>query len=299
MRVKVACICCALLFFASCAAPKVINQSGKVAPKGNIVAGASYTANVPTKTIALAGGIVERNITDLINKDSITLDKNTTQINKAAIAYAIDPLGSGYDFYLRAGVATRFELGYKLAGKTHTFYSQYQFLGPTGQIGEKNDEKFYGSIGLQYSWQSYKLPSIFGEMQSRLGYEFSRRDFLLPVLFSISLGDEEEYGALSFGMAAAYTRIKYSTYPDNVYDDNGKPVFSLQHKQGFLSYGLFFNAKLGYRYIYVIPALSIFYQNYGNFKLINGENFQFKGFTLVPSLSVQLSLGNFEKNPIR
>ena len=280
-----------ILFLTSCAAPKVINQSGKVAAKGNVVAGASYTANVPTKTIALMGNIVKQNITDLANRDSITLNGNLENVNKAAIAQAIDPLASGYDFYLRIGVAKRVELGYKLAGKANTFNVQYQFLGPLGNVGAKEKQRLYGSVGLQYSWQSYRLPSFFGEIQNRLGYKFGRNDILLPIIFSYSFGNEEEYGALAFGLAASYSNISYTTQPERIFDTNGKPVFAENHKESFTSFGGFINVKAGYRYVYLVPALSFFYQNYGSYKLLNGSEFMFKGFTFVPSVSLQIQVG--------
>lgn len=280
-----------ILFLTSCAAPKVINQSGKVAAKGNVVAGASYTANVPTKTIALMGNIVKQNITDLANRDSITLNGNLENVNKAAIAQAIDPLASGYDFYLRVGVAKRVELGYKLAGKANTFNVQYQFLGPLGNVGAKEKQRLYGSVGLQYSWQSYRLPSFFGEIQNRLGYKFGRNDILLPIIFSYSFGNEEEYGALAFGLAASYSNISYTTQPERIFDTNGKPVFAENHKESFTSFGGFINVKAGYRYVYLVPALSFFYQNYGSYKLLNGSEFMFKGFTFVPSVSLQIQVG--------
>lgn len=276
--------------FAACTAPRTINQSAKVTPKGNIVAGMSYTANLPTRTIGLMADIVEENVKDLANKDSITLDENFYRINKAATAFAVDPFGSGYDFYLRAGVANRFELGYKRAGKANAFTAQYQFLGPTGQVGEKQADRVYGSIALQYSWQNYKLPSFFSELQSRLGYDFKRSDILLPVIFSVSFGNEEEYGSLSFGAAAAYSRIVYTTLPDKIFDDNNIPVTGSRNIESFLSFGGFANIKAGYKYVYIVPAMSIFYQNYGTYKLLNDQAFSFKGFTIIPSLSLQFRL---------
>lgn len=291
MQIKKGFIFFVIVLCYSCAAPKVINQSGKVAAKGNVIAGASYTANVPTKTIALMGNIVKQNITDLANRDSITLNGNLENVNKAAIAQAIDPLASGYDFYLRVGVAKRVELGYKLAGKTNTFNVQYQFLGPLGNVGAKEKQRLYGSVGLQYSWQSYRLPSFFGEIQNRLGYKFGRNDILLPIIFSYSFGNEEEYGALAFGLAASYSNISYTTQPERIFDTNGKSVFAENHKESFTSFGGFINVKAGYRYVYLVPALSFFYQNYGSYKLLNGSEFVFKGFTFVPSVSLQIQVG--------
>jgi hypothetical protein len=279
------------LVLVSCAAPRVVNVSGKVTPKGDVVAGTSYTANLPTNTAKTMGKIVTGNVTDITNKDSITFDANFERVNKAAIAYAVDPLGSGSDFYLRAGVATRFELGYKLAGKANVFYGQYQFLGPTGKVGTKEKDKLYGSVGLQYSWQNFKLPGILSTLQSRLGYSFSRRDFLLPVIFSYSLGNEEEYGSIAWGLAYSYSQITYTTLPDRVFADNKTLVKGTKFKGGYGALGGFINAKLGYKYVYFIPALALYYQNYGSYQLLNGTEYGFKGVTIIPSVSIQFRFG--------
>lgn len=285
-----------ILLLSACAAPRVINQSGKVIPKGDILVGASYTANVPTKTAVLMGKIVEQNISDLANKDSITIDGNLETINKAAMAYAVDPFSSGYDIYLRVGIANRFEAGYKLAGKANTFMLQYQFMGTTGRVGAVGkQDQLYGSVGLQYSWQGYSLPHVFGQLQSRLGYSFKRNDFLLPLIFSYSFGNEEEYGSLAFGLAASYSKITYTTQPDGIFNDKNQPIKGVKNKEGYFSFGGFLNAKVGYKYVYLVPACSIFYQNYGTYKLLNGNSFMFKGFTIIPSISLQFRLGVDEK----
>jgi hypothetical protein len=58
----------------------------------------------------------------------------------------------------------------------------------------------------------------------------------------------------------------------------------------FSSFGGFLNLKLGYRYFYVIPALSVFYQNYGTYTLLNGASTSISGVTFVPSLGFQLRI---------
>lgn len=279
------------LVLISCAAPRTVNVSGKVTPKGDVVAGASYTANLPSNTIKAMGKIVTDNVSAVTNQDTIRLDDNFEKVNKAAIAYAVDPLSSGYDFYLRAGVATRVEVGYKLAGKANTFYTQYQFLGPTGKIGAKEEKKMYGSVGLQYSWQAFSLPNILSTLQSRLGYNFKRKDFLLPVIFSYSLGNEEEYGSIAWGVAYSYSSITYTTLPDRVLNDKNMPVKPTEYKKGYGAFGGFANAKLGYKYIYIIPALAMYYQDYGSYQLLNGTGYGFKGVTIIPSVSIQFRFG--------
>jgi hypothetical protein len=274
----------------SCTAPRVINQSGRVTPKGNFTGGLSYTANIPTATTGLLLDVAEQTVRDVANKDSIVLDNTVESINKAAVAYAVDPLGSGYDLYLRYGLFNKFEIGYKRAGSAHVFMGQYQFLSP-GDENAEVAEGLHGSIGLQYCSQKYKLPSKLEELQSRLGYSFKRKDLLVPLIFSYSFGPNEKYGSVAFGLAYSYSLVTYTTLPDRIFDDKGMPVFGKQHRRGYSSVGGFVNLKLGYEYVYIIPALSIYYQDYGNYHLIDGSTFHIKGFTFVPSISLQLTTG--------
>lgn len=287
----------------SCSAPRTITVSGKVTTPGNVVAGASYNASLPTATTKLAADLITKNIDDVVNKDTASFDANLERLNKAMLAYAIDPITTGYDFYIRVGIVKRFELGYKLAGNAHTFYSQYQFLGSTGTIppdSDKDDEEdeyfdlkkqFYASIGLQYSWQDYKLPNFLGTLQNRLGYTFNRKDILVPLAFSISFGPEEKYGSVAAGLAYGYTLLNYTSLPDRITIENNKLVTGLQNRKGYSSLGGFLNVKVGYKYVYLIPSLSIFYQNYGTYKLINGSSFRLRGATFVPAISLQVRIG--------
>lgn len=294
-------VLCVVLF--SCSAPRTITVSGKVTPPGNVVVGTSYNANVPTSTTVLATELVTKNIDDIVNKDTVDFDGHLERINKALLAYAIDPISSGWDFYIRVGIVKRFELGYKLAGNANTFYAQYQFLGSTGYIPRKNENddmpakqetpknQVYASIGLQYSWQNYQLPDYLGSLQSRLGYRFTRRDVLVPIIFSYSFGPEEKFGSVAGGFTYGYTQLRYTSLPDRVYIDNNKLITGVDNKKGYSSLGAFVNIKFGYKYLYLIPSLSIFYQDYGSYKLINGTSFRLRGTTFVPAISLQARIG--------
>lgn len=284
----------------SCTAPRTINVSGKTTPKGEVVAGASYNANLAGGTALLAKDIITQNIDDLKNKDTLRFDPSLERINKALVAYAVDPVSAGFDFYIRAGITERLEAGYKLAGKAHSLYAQYQFLGTTEKTGQKSDNPdkisqqfpgLYGSVGLQFAWQGYSLPGSLGDAQGLLGYSFKRRDILVPFIFSYSFGPGEKYGSLAFGAAYGYSFLKYSSLPTKIVIENNRPVTGKTNRSGYSSFGFFMNVKLGYKYIYAIPALSVFYQDYGDYELLNGKTFGFHGFTFVPSMSLQVRLG--------
>lgn len=283
----------AVLLTASCTAPRVINQSGRVTPKGNFTGGISYSANIPTATTGLLIDVAEQTIKDVAQKDSIVMDNTLQTINKAAVGYAVDPIGSSFDLYLRYGLFNRFEIGYKYAGSAHVFMGQYQLFGP--DESEEVADGLHASIGLQYCAQKFKLPNKLDELQSRLGYSFKRKDIMVPFILSYPFGPGEKYGSIAFGMAYSYTHITYTTMPDRIFDNNGMPVFGVQHKRGYSSVGGFVNLKLGYEYVYVIPALSFFYQDYGNYHLLNGSTFHLQGLTFVPSISLQLTTGHLIK----
>ena len=93
----------------------------------------------------------------------------------------------------------------------------------------------------------------------------------------------------------AHSWVNYGFAPNNVYLNTQKiPALPTQSRD-FSSFGGFLNLKLGYRYFYVIPAVSVFYQNYGDYALLNGASTSLSGVTFVPSLGFQLRIPNFSK----
>jgi hypothetical protein len=159
--------------------------------------------------------------------------------------------------------------------------------------GEKG---MHGSIGIQYSGQKSDLPSKVGldKLSSIFNYELSRKDILIPLAFSYSFGPEETYGNISFGVVYGHSSIKYGFNPSKVLvryaGNNLERIPSFSHKQSYSSFGAFINAKLGYKYAYFLPALSIYHQNYGTYNLF-GQQESYKGFTFIPSIGLQLNFG--------
>ena len=180
------------------------------------------------------------------------------------------------------------------------FDTQFQFLGPTGTpenpgVGATADV-WYGSIGLQYAGQSSEwVDKLFlGKLQPLLQFSAKRRDVTIPIIFSKSFGIEEEKGSIAFGVVYNYTSIRYGFEPGRLFRKFGgdvERINSLMEKNSFGSYGLFVNGKLGFKYVYILPALTIYYQNYGDYKLLNNASYSYSGFTFIPSLGVQASFG--------
>ncbi|GAB2775715.1 hypothetical protein HNQ93_002059 [Hymenobacter luteus] len=293
-----------LLVAGSCTAPRAIVSTGKVTPKGEFRVGGNVSFNAPTQTLGKLGSTIKSAAEDLANqasKDSVYYSQTVDNLQVAALAYILDPVRPSSDLYLRYGLAERFDVGYKYAFGSHVFDAMYQFMGPTGtpeNPGSRQAGATYGSIGLQYATQRAKLPNIpfLDNVNSLLGFKATRHDVLVPLVFSTSLGPEEEIGAISYGVVYAHSFVRYGLTPGNLYNGPGSGAVASRvpelptARRNFSSFGAFFNAKLGYRYAYFIPALSVYYQNYGEYQLLNNKTASLKGFTFIPSLGLQFRI---------
>lgn len=297
----------------SCVAPRSVLNSGKVTPKDNFAAGWQYAGNVSTAPLQKATELVGLNIDQIASTqnmlDTLTaadaelLNQNLEIIGQAAIAYAADPIGAGSQFYLRYGLVDRVDIGYKYASGAHVFDAQYQFLGPVGNVEDITDERWYGSVGVQYAGQKVSIPAWATPLQNAINFDFSRRDVMVPITFSYSFGNEEEYGAIALGLVGNYTRFKYSTFNTDfaqyINPDGSVNVLAIQavdQKSDIFAYGGFVNLKLGYKYVYVLPALSFYYQDYGQFQNVIGSSFHLKGWTFVPSIGIRARIGKSTRN---
>lgn len=288
----------AVLLVSSCTAPRNIIASGKVTTTGTFMAGFNASFNAATSPLSKIDD-VSRAAIDAIdsNRDSIFYNQSVATLTSGLLAYALDPVTVTSDFYLRYGVMERVDVGYRYASGAHVFDAMYQFMGSTGTAGQPGETGgMYGSIGLQYSGQSANLPSKLGlnRLSSIFRFDFARKDLLIPLVFSYSFGPEETYGNISFGVVYGHTNIRYGFNPSKVLVRNAGnaierlPAFN--QNQQFSSFGAFVNAKLGYRYAWIVPALSVYHQNYGSYNVF-GEQQQYKGLTFIPSLGVQIRFG--------
>ncbi|SNR69470.1 hypothetical protein [Hymenobacter mucosus] len=282
-----------MLAAASCTAPRAIVSTGKVTPKGEFKVGGNLAFNIPTSTISKTGSTLVEAAKEAASKDTVQFNGTIANLQVAALAYALDPIRPSTDFYVRYGALDRLDVGYKYAFGSHVFDAMYQFLGPVGTPERPGGQAgaTYGSIGFQYATQRAKLPSIpfLDNVSSFLGFRATRHDFIVPLVFSTSFGPEEEIGALSYGLVYSYSSLRYGFQPDNVYlgGTNSKIPALPTSKQGFSAFGTFINAKFGYRYAYVIPAVSVYYQNYGQYQLLNNQRTSLKGLTIIPSVGLQ------------
>ncbi len=279
----------------SCAAPRAITNSGKVTPHKQFRVGSNFSANISSSVATSIFDGAISTATDLINEDTVRLEESITTLEKVALSYSLDPIGSGYDFYIRYGLLDRVDVGYKFASGVHVFDAMYQFMGSTGTISNPGKQTINGSIGFQYSSQSYDLPFGFNKIQSLLGFKFNRKDILIPIIFSVPIGREEKFGAVSFGLAYNLSFIRYGFDPDNIYNrtlnsTNLIPVEPINGSKNYNSAGLFFNLKAGYKFVYLLTSVSMYYQDFGNYNTLNGKTMSFSGFTLIPTIGLQFNI---------
>jgi len=279
----------------SCTTPRTVTVTGKVTPRNQGTIGWNAALYVPTATPKYIYKGAESAIADYANKDTVIIDKVVINSNKMLYAYSLDPLKYTNEIYGRFGVYDHVDVGYKYVYGTHVFDTRYQFLGSTNTHDKPSDEKFYGSIGIQYSQNKYELLSKYkiNYLQDMMGYKFSRKDILIPLAFSRSFGKEEKYGAISFGAVYGHTFVKYSYLPiKTVKNAETKEDFKGLHaKQHYSSYGMFVTVKGGYRFIYAVVSLATYRQNYGDYILVNEQKFNMKGWTIIPSFGLQCYFG--------
>ena len=281
---------------ASCTAPRSVIHSGKVTPKGQFKAGFNMGGNIASEPIAQLGDITEAAVDAIANKEEVEYSEQIDVASKALMAYALDPVGTTFDFYLRYGVAERVDVGYKYATGVHVFDAMYQFMGPTGTPENPGVGDWYGSVGLQYSGQSSGIfdKLYLDKLIPVLEFSATRRDIVIPLVFSKSFGPEEEIGNISFGPVYNHTFIKYGFDPSRIVKDVGGeavPVEGVYAKKNFPSFGLFVNGKFGFKFVYVLPSLTMYYQNYGTYDFLEGKQFEFSGITVIPSIGLQANFG--------
>jgi hypothetical protein len=293
-RASVMALAAATLFAGACTAPRTIVSTGKVTPKGEFRVGGNLTFNVATETLSKTGSALKSAAQATVNKDTIGYSGTIDNLQIAALAYVLDPVRPSSDLYVRYGALDRLDVGYKYAFGSHVFDAAYQFLGPTGTVERPGGPAgaTYASIGLQFATQRANLPSLpfLDNIDDILGFRASRRDIIIPLVFSHSLGAEEEIGAISYGAVYSHTFMRYGFEPGKIFNGNVKVPVLLEQKVNFPSFGAFVNAKLGYRYVYFIPSLGVYYQKYGTYQLLNNKTASLSGLTVVPSIGVQFRI---------
>ena len=283
-----------LLSVGGCTAPRSVTQSGRVTPRNHFRVGTNYTFNFPTETtLALFDGLTTA-IDELAAAETPTYDATVRSTTEAILAYSLDPLGSGMDFYLRYGVYDRFDLGYKFSSGVHVFDARWQFWGIVGE-GEDDYRGPSAAVGLQFSMQDYSLPSVLklDALQDLLGYTAGRKDLLMPITVSHPFGPGEKYGAISYGLAVNLTMLNYGFEPIKMVNDlaedaiDTEPIAAVHGDESYWSFGGFFNIRGGYKHVFVVASFAFYQQNYGTYAMLEGDEVSFSGWTFVPTLGLE------------
>jgi hypothetical protein len=285
-----------LLLAAGCTAPRSIIHSGKVTNAGEFKLGVNSGFNVASAPLGQLRDISRAAVDAVTNRDSVFYDEQIDVFARGLAAYVLDPVGPSFDLYVRYGLAPRLDAGYRYASGAHVLDGMYQFLGPTGTPENPGQGQFYGSVGLQLSTQSVNLLNRFflNRISPLLSFTARRNDLLIPLVFSRSFGPEEEIGNISWGLVYHHTFVNYGFDPGNIYERVGnraERIAAVRDRNNFPAFGAFVNGKIGYRFLYVLPALAVYYQNYGTWELPGNRQFSLKGVTVVPTIGLQLRLG--------
>jgi hypothetical protein len=295
----------ALTFLAACTAPRANLETGRVTPRGRFVVGADVRGNLPTATTgamydSLKAGVNEARDAATGESPKWTGEDGRQKLAKLVdtlVIYSLDPLGWGFDFRARYGFYDHLDLGVRYDSGVVAGDVRFQFLGAINRGKKPNlffnhGPRWHGSVGVQYSQQDFKVPlPILEDLQELLGYEFTRKDVLVPLAISYSLGPDELFGAITFGLAYNLGLVKYGFQEEKVaqlfQESLEQEGIVVPHDEKSVhAFGPFLNVKVGFKWIYAIASLSIYYQDYGSYDIFGVKTSRFSGLTFIPSFGV-------------
>jgi hypothetical protein len=280
----------------SCSAPRAVLQSPEATPKGRFRFGAHMGLNIPTQTSAALYGGLEgsaKRIWDRYQNDTVAITADSlNDLAKALVAYSLDPLGAPSGMQIRYGLWHRLDIGYRYDGGANAFDARYQWMGPEAAAAPG----WRGSLAFQYSSQDYSLPSALylDKLQELLRYEFTRKDFLFPLIVGKPLGKEGRIGSLGMGLVYDLSLVEWNSQVLNLVEqlpEGGTREFEpLQGEKAISAYGAFFNFRAGYKYVFLLGSFSLYWQDYGTYELFGGKKVGLEGWTLMPTLGLEFRI---------
>lgn len=286
----------ALPLFLACTAPRSVLMSPEATPKGRFRVGAELGLNVATQTSEALGQGLEssvQRIWDRYQHDTVAIAADSlNDLAKALMAYSLDPVSAPAGVQIRYGLWHRLDIGYRYDGGAHAFDLRYQWMGPEAAQAPG----WRGSLAAQYSTQDYTLPSIAGldKLQDLLRYEFTRRDFLFPLIVGRPLGGEGRFGSFGMGLAYDLSLVQWDSEVVRVVEkeEGGgtRPFAPLRGEKAISAYGGFADVRLGYRYVFLLGSLSLYWQDYGTYELFGGKRVSLSGWTVMPTLGLEFRI---------
>jgi hypothetical protein len=288
------------LLLGACTAPRSVLNSPEALAKGRWQAGVNVDVNLPTETSDRIYGGLEKGVDGLYERTAngaaapITAD-SLNGYALALLAYSLDPLNAQTGVYIRYGFLSRLDGGYHYAGGPHAIEMRWQFLGPKADDSvAPGQSRWQGSVGAQYSWQSFQLPAVLGldKLQDMLSFELTRKNILIPVIFGKPFGPSGRYG--SFGLGAAYN-LSFVHYGSDVLklverkEDGTTADFApLRGDKIIPSYGYFGSLRAGYRWVYLLASAAAYWQDYGRFDLFGDKSYRLRGWTYLSSCALEI-----------
>ncbi len=235
-------------------------------------------------------------VEESVNEDTI-LFSDSTSVRKASqllLAYAVDPLGIGSQWTVAYGLPYSLELNYSKLGGGNQFGLRWQAL--------KGRSNF--TIGASYASQDYELPSLVGKAQSLLGYTFERKDIAIPLVWGKTGGNPKkahyEWGVglqlqkstFQYGFSDDSKLMVATWLVDNALDSagSGDALFQAvpQAEVSSWSIGGMSNARFGYSWVNVALGIGVYYNDYGEFTLLDQSVYPPTGISSLPRVGLEI-----------
>lgn len=289
MPTRLLLLAAAFALIAGCAAPRAVIWDGSSVERWHVQGHAGMVGVVPTATLSAAGQ-AQLDAAKGILGDSL-LDSTTLRNSaRTLVAASLDMPGMNTVLSAHMGLGWGLEAGYRREGGANAWSLRWQFLSAK-KAGVN------GGIGVMYSSLEYEVPSVLGDVQKALGYEFKRKDVSIPVVFSKPLGDGGEYGSVGGGLVGAWTSTQYGFDPEGFYKSvvnaSGKstPLDKLpDQKTSFLSYGGVIFGKFGFKRVWLMTGVTMLYQDYGSYQVPGTDPVGLSGLTILPSAGLEFRI---------
>jgi hypothetical protein len=277
-----------LSLLSGCSAPRAMIWDGTSVPAGHVEGHLGVVGDLPSSTL----GAWSHSGTDAAHAlidggDSLADSVAYRRSARSLVAASLDMPGVNAVASLNLGLGKGFELGYRREGGANAFDLRWQFL-------KAAEDGWNAGVAVQYSSCDYELPSVFGDLQSFLGYHFERKDVLVPLVFSSPLGENGIYGSLGGSVIGGWTQVSYGFDSDGLYRRWGGTISALEaapdQTSSYFSYGGSIFARLGYSKAWLFAGLTMIWQDYGTNKIPRADPVHLSGCTVLPSVGLELRL---------
>ncbi|MBK8803149.1 MAG: hypothetical protein IPN71_14050 [Fibrobacteres bacterium] len=272
-----------------CAAPRSVIWDGTTMPRGHVQGQLGMIGSIPTATLsALTTSQMDAAKSLLSGEvDSLTNQGAYDNAAKTLVAAGLDMPSATPVATVHLGVGWETEIGYRREGSVNAWSVRRQIL-------HEQQSGWNGGIGIQYSSQSYELPSALGKIQSTLGYSFDRKDILVPLVFSKPFGTKGNLGSGTIGLVGGWTKINYGFDPKGLYRTWGGSVEALERlpnqESSFMSFGATGMLRGGYKHVWVLVGLTTYWQDYGSYVVPGSDPVELSGFSILPALGLEIRI---------